>query len=158
MKRAILIFFLIFNFLKADEITNELKLIKQEIKLRFEAIERRFETIDKRFEAIDKRFEAIERRFDDLITYMNERFETIENFILALTTGIFGLIAFMIWDRRSIVEKSKEEFEREYGKKILELEIKKADKNYVKKLIDAINEILEKDSMARDIFKKYGLI
>jgi len=166
---------------KLNKIEHNQELIKQEMKLRFEAIDKRFEGIDKRFEAIDKRFEmmnenfnkrfeAIDKRFEDMNKRfemmneninkrfemmnenMNKRFETLTNFILALTAGIFGLIGFMMWDRRTVVEKAKREMENS------DLFNKKADREYVDKLIKAMNELLAKDEMARDVFKKYGII
>ena len=173
---------------KLNKIEHNQELIKQEMKLRFEAIDKRFEAVDKRFEAIDKRFEmmneninkrfeaidkrfemmneninkrfeAIDKRFEDMNKRfemmnenMNRRFETLTNFILALTAGIFGLIGFMMWDRRTVVEKAKREMENS------DLFNKKADREYVDKLIKAMNELLAKDETARDVFKKYGII
>ncbi|MEO1923865.1 MAG: hypothetical protein ABGX25_05060 [Nautiliaceae bacterium] len=173
---------------KLDKIEHNQELIRQEMKLRFEAIDKRFEAVDKRFEmmnenmnkrfeAIDKhfemmnenfnkRFEAIDKRFEMMNENMNKRFEAIDkrfedmnrrfeiltNFILALTAGIFGLIGFMMWDRRTVVEKAKREMENS------DLFNKKADREYVEKLIKAMNELLAKDEMAKEVFKKYGII
>ncbi len=154
---------------KLNKIEHNQELIKQEMKLRFEGIDRRFEAIDKRFESIDKRFEdmnkrfeSIDKRFEDMnkrfesidkrFEDMNKRFETLTNFILALTTGIFGLIGFMMWDRRTVAEKARKEMENS------DLFNKKADIEYVNNLVKAINELLAKDETARDIFKKYGII
>ena len=130
---------------KIQTIEQNQRLMKQEMKLRFEAI-------DKRFEAVDKRFEDMNKRFEMMNENMNRRFETLTNFILALTAGIFGLIGFMMWDRRTVVEKAKREMENS------DLFNKKADREYVDKLIKAMNELLAKDETARDVFKKYGII
>ena len=140
---------------KLNKIEHNQELIKQEMKLRFEGIDRRFEAIDKRFESIDKRFEDMNKRFESIdkrFEDMNKRFETLTNFILALTTGIFGLIGFMMWDRRTVAEKARREMEKS------DLFNKKADIEYVNNLVKAINELLAKDETARDIFKKYGII
>jgi len=174
---------------KLNNIQNDLNLIKQEMKLRFESIdkrfeamdkrfemmqsniEKRFEAIDKRFEAMDKRFEmmqsniekrfeAIDKRFEDInkrFEDINKRFEILTNFIMAITAGIFGLIGFMMWDRRTVVEKAK----KECAKEVKESEEfnKKADKEYVDRLIKAMNELLVlKDETAINIFKKYKLL
>jgi len=107
------------------------------------------ENMNKRFEAIDKRFEAVDKRFED----MNQRFETLTNFMMALTAGIFGLIGFMMWDRRTIIERAKKEMENS------DSFAKKADKEYVERLIKAMNELLTlKDKTAENVFKKYGLL
>jgi len=141
------------------------KLLKQEMNLRFETIDKRFEmmqhSIDKRFEmmqhSIDKRFETIDKRFEMIQHDMNKRFETLTNFILALTAGIFGLIGFMMWDRRTVIEKAKAEYVKEA--KNLDICKDKADKEYVDRLVRAMDELLSlKDETAKIVFKKYGLI
>jgi len=124
---------------KLNKIENDINLIRQEMRLRFEAV-------DKRFESMDKRFEMMQR-------YMDRRFEVLTNFMMILATGIFSLIGFMVWDRKTIIEKAKKECikSEEFNKK--------ADKEYVDRLIKAMNEILDlKDEKSINIFKKYGLI
>ena len=124
---------------KLNKIEHNQELLKQEMRLRFEAIDKRFEAIDKRFENVDKRFEML------------------TNLMSALIAGIFGLIGFMMWDRRTIVDKSKVEC----AKEVIQSEEfnKKADKEYIDRLIKAMNELLLlKDETAREIFKKYKLI
>jgi len=135
---------------KLNQIEHNQELLKQEMQLRFEAVDKRFEAVDKRFEMMqhnmDKRFEAVDKRFETLI-----------NFMMALTAGIFGLIGFMMWDRRTVVEKAKKECVKEVEQS--EAFDKKADKEYVERLIKAMNELLIlKDETARNVFKKYGLI
>lgn len=48
---------------------------------RFEAMDKRFQElvhyVDKRFEAVDKRFEAVDKRFQELIHYVDKRFEDV---------------------------------------------------------------------------------
>ena len=153
---------------KLDQIEHNQELLKQEMKLRFEAVDKRFEAVDKRFEAMDKRFEmmnenfnkrfeAMDKRFEMMNENFNKRFETLTNFMMTLTAGIFGLIGFMMWDRRTVVEKAKKECTKEVEQS--EAFGKKADKEYVERLIKAMNELLVlKDETAKDVFKKYGLI
>jgi len=130
---------------KLDKIEHNQELLKQEMKLRFEAV-------DKRFEAIDKRFEDMNENFNKRFEAVDKRFEMLTNFMMALTAGIFGLIGFMMWDRRTVVEKAKKEIENS------ESFNKKANKDYVDRLIKAINELLAKDEMAKEVFRKYGLV
>ena len=133
---------------KLNKIENDINLIKQEMRLRFEAIDKRFEAMDKRFESMDKRFEMMQH-------YMDKRFETLTTFMMILATGIFSLIGFMVWNRKTVIEKAK----KECIKEIKISEEKKADKEKLDKLIKAMNEILVlKDEKAINIFKKYGLI
>ena len=142
---------------KLNKIENDINLIRQEMRLRFEAVDKRFESMDKRFESMDKRFEMMQKnmdkRFEMMQHYMDKRFETLTTFMMILATGIFSLIGFMVWDRKTIIEKAKKECikSEEFNKK--------ADKEYVDRLIKAMNEILDlKDEKSINIFKKYGLI
>jgi len=142
---------------KIQTIEQNQQLIKQEMKLRFEAVDKRFEAIDKRFEMMqhnfDKRFEQIDKRFEQV----DKRFETFTKLMIGLIGGIFGLIGFMMWDRRTVVEKAKAECAKEVEQS--EAFGKKADKEYVDRLIKAMNELLLlKDETAKDVFKKYGLL
>ncbi len=157
---------------KLNDLDKKYELLKKEMEIKFDAIDKRFEMMNdnfnKRFDAVDKRFEmmndnfnkrfeAIDKRFED----MNRRFEFIENLMIALVAGIFGLIGFMMWDRRTVVEKAKSEIRIECEKKeryIQEIDMKKVDKDYMEKIIKAINEVLAKDSEAAKIFHKYGII
>ena len=118
---------------KLDKIDNEIKAIKKEVSLIKQEMRLRFEAVDKRFESVDKRFEIL------------------TSILVALITGIFALIGFMMWDRRTIVEKAKKECISEVKEK--------ADKEYVDRLVKAMNELIVlKDEKAIDVFKKYNLI
>ena len=146
---------------KLNKIENDVNLIRQEMRIRFEVVDKRFESMDKRFESMDKRFEMMQKnmdkRFEMIQHYMDKRFETLTTFMMILATGIFSLIGFMIWDRKTMIEKAKKECAKEI--KMSEEFNKKADKEYVDRLIKAMNEILAlKDEEATNIFKKYGLI
>ena len=96
------------------------------------------------------RFESIDKRFEDT----NQRFEIFTNFIMVLTAGIFGLIGFIMWDRR-IVQKKQKEYIKEV--EVFESFYKKVNRKYVEKLTKAIKKILNKDEYSRKIFKEYGL-
>ena len=90
---------------------------KDDIKALSKQIEQKQYSIDKRFEimneSFNKRFEQIDKRFEIMQYSFNKHFETLTNFLMALVAGIFGLIGFMIWDRRTVVEKAKKDFVKE---------------------------------------------
>ncbi|WP_456471427.1 hypothetical protein [Caminibacter sp.] len=143
--------------------TLKIDMFEKNMNQRFEAIDKRFEmmneSFNKRSEAINKRFEMMNESFNKRFEAIDKRFETIDkrfeiltNFMMALTGGIFGLIGFMMWDRRTVVDRARRDIENS------EIINKKADKEYVDRLIKAVNELLAKDEMAREVFKKYGLI
>jgi len=75
---------------------------QQEFKLQTEkrltAIESRFEGINQRFEGVNQRFEEVNKRIDILLYVM-----------IAILTGIFGLIGFVVWDRQVSLRPIKDE-------------------------------------------------
>ena len=88
---------------------------------RFAAIDQRFAdmqaNIDQRFAAVDQRFTSIDQRFADMQASIDQRFAAVDQrlealekmlyfigtLIVTLIVGVFGLIGFIIWDRRSFV-------------------------------------------------------
>ncbi len=113
---------------------------------------------DKRFEDMDKRFEELRedmnKRFEELREDINKRFEQMMNFLWILT-GIFttltlGVIGFAYWDRRTIIDKSKnvvlEEVNRIY---------KMQD---MIKLLDAVREYAKEDPRMEGILKGLHLL
>jgi len=85
---------------------------------RFEALDQRFASIDQRFEALDQRFEALDQRFESL----EKRLDLIENHVgrlgtfmftmlSAILAAIIALIAYNIWDRKTVFDKIEQLFQ-----------------------------------------------
>ena len=77
---------------------------------RFAAVNQRFTSIDQRFAAIDQRFTDMQTSIDQRFAAVDQRLEALEKMlyfigtlIVTLIVGVFGLIGFIIWDRRSFV-------------------------------------------------------
>ena len=137
-----------------QNIKHNQELLKQEMELRFESMDKRFESMDKRFESMDKRFESIDKRFETV----DKRLEILANFIMTLMAGIFGLMGFMMWDRKTIVQKVKDEYNQKIATQFKIIDAK-ADKEYVDRFVKAMNEFLiSKDETATNIFRKYNLL
>ena len=79
-----------------------------------EQVDKRFEDLihymDKRFEAVDKRFEAVDKRFEDLISNMNSRFEAVDKRFEAVDKRFEDLIGNM----NSRFEQANKDRERLY--------------------------------------------
>ncbi|MEW6680106.1 MAG: hypothetical protein AB1297_03650, partial [bacterium] len=73
--------------------------------------------LDKRIDSLDKRIDGLNKRIDDLRQEMNTRIDSLQNLLYVILAGIFGLVGFVLWDRRSAlapaVRKAKELEERE---------------------------------------------
>ena len=75
------------------------KSIKVEMRTRFESIEKRFELLEMLFE---KRFESIDKRIDALASQVAQQ----GSYNLAMLAAILGLIGYVIWDRKTAMEKA----------------------------------------------------
>jgi len=107
---------------KADRISGrEIIASLTELKIEMRAMEKRF---DQRFLDMDKRLEAMDKRLDG----MDKRLDMLQTILLwglgLMATGIFTLISFVLWDRRTAlapaVHKTKEleeELEKEIKKR-----------------------------------------
>lgn len=74
--------------------------LEKRIDERFDAQDKRFDAEDKRFDAQDKRFDAQDKRFDAIQNQMNILF----GFLFLILGGVMSLIAFVIYDRRTILK------------------------------------------------------
>ncbi|CAN2039155.1 conserved hypothetical protein [Candidatus Magnetomoraceae bacterium gMMP-15] len=100
---------------RLEQVDKRFEELRSDVNVRFEQVDKRFEEfrsdMNTRFEQVDKRFEQVDKRFEELRSDMNARFEQLFNLMLwgfgILFTGIFGLIGFVIWDRRNLLNRSK---------------------------------------------------
>ena len=95
--------------------------------------------------------EQTDKRFEELREDVNKRFEQLYTF-LWIITGIFttltaSVIAFAIWDRRTIIRKATQET-------VDYLE----SKGNLRKLIEVLREKAKTDKELEAILKKYGLL
>lgn len=118
---------------------------------RFEQIDKRFEQVDKSFEQVDKRFEQIDKRFEQIDRRMEKfdsRFNEILSFIMwgfgVVFTGIFALIGFILWDRRSALAPAI--------RKNKDLEDKE------EKIEKVLKELATMDTRIADAMKHAGLL
>jgi hypothetical protein len=85
-----------------QQATNNAKIdaMQKQIDIRFDAMQKQMDT---RFEGVDKRFDGVDKRFDDV----NKRIDILLYVMIAMLTGIFGLIGFVFWDRKLAGEPLK---------------------------------------------------
>lgn len=142
-----------------DDIKALVELIKanqESTNKRFDDMNKRFDDINKRFEDNNKRFDDVNKRFDDINKHFDEvntRFEEAHNLSMAIIAGIFGLIGFSLWDRRTMMSRTKEETII-----IIEKELnQKADRNMLEKVISIIEDMAKKDESVREILARHHL-
>jgi len=152
-----ILFFLLIGFgyplspQEEKQLIRDIAEIKATLKTFMEQTDKRItelrEDTNKRFqelrEDMNKRFELMDKRFEQLYTF------------LWIITGIFttltaSVIAFAIWDRRTMIKRAKDETFEEMEKEL------KPEK--FKRLLNALRDKAKTDKELEAILKKYGLL
>ena len=129
----------------------DLKAGQKVINQRFEGMEN---NIDQRFKNIDQQFKSIDQRFDD----MGKRFDHIWNLMLIIITGIFGLIGFIVWDRKTALrplEKRMDTLEKDIQH---DLELRHEKDSLVTRLLQSLRDLAKHDEKLADILRSYSLL
>ena len=132
--------------------------MRQEMRRGFESIDRRFESIDKRFESIDKRFESIDKRFESLEKRMDDRFAFLENLMMILIAGVFGLIGFIVWDRKTALRPLEAKIDKLERDLHHDLELQNPEGSRLTRLIHVLRELAEKDPKIAETLKTFSLL
>jgi len=139
MSRIVLILIVMCSFVLGLEYSQEdrERMIKMETKM-----EEGFKSIENRFEQIDNRFEQIQNQINNTNQIM-----------LGLMGGIFAMIGFMWWDRRTVISQAKEEIRVEIKENLAS----KADQSKLEKVFEILAELAQKDKNIRDVMEKHHL-
>jgi hypothetical protein len=126
------------GFTQADR--ERLVRVETTLQVFMEQVDKRFEQMDKRFEQVDKRFEQVDKRFEQLTSF------------LWMIVGIFTAIAaanigFAYWDRRTAVNRTREETIR-----IIEKEGRLRD------VIQALRDLARDDPRVASVLRQFHLL
>ena len=128
---------------------------------RFEQVDQRFEqlqtSLDQRFEQVDQRFEQLQQSLDQRFDQLDQRFAYQENLTLVLIAGVLGLIAFIIWDRKTALrplEKKLDKLEQDLQH---DLELQNPEGSRLTRLIHALRELAEHDPKVAETLKAFSL-
>ncbi|MBF0591564.1 MAG: hypothetical protein HQL02_05690 [Nitrospirae bacterium] len=137
------------SFTQADRdrmIRMEVK-IEEGLKAVNQRIDDNIKATNQRFDAINQRFDAINQRIDDSLKSINQKFYDNKGLMYVLLSGMFALVGFILWDRRTtlapVVRTTRE----------LEARVEKAEK-----LELAIKEKAEKDPELKEALRHAGLL
>ncbi|MBF0538700.1 MAG: hypothetical protein HQL03_10660 [Nitrospirae bacterium] len=63
--------------------------------------------LDDNLKAINQRFDAINQRIDDNIKAINQKFDYVIGLMYVMLSGMFVLVGFILWDRRTTFSRSR---------------------------------------------------
>jgi hypothetical protein len=107
---------------------------------RMETLEAKVGGLDKRFEGLDKRFEGLDKRIDDIHLQINRLEDKFDSYFMwgfgLVLMSIFGLIGFIIYDRRTTLAPVESKTDR---------------------IIKVLRDAAEKDPALREALKRTAL-
>ena len=107
-------------------------------------IQKDIQEIKERLVRLEERVKGLEKRIEDLDNKLSKRIDDIVNLLYVILAGMFALVGFVIWDRRSAlapaIHRTRDLEERE------------------DKLEKALKEFAVKNPDMKDILKNLGLL
>jgi DNA repair exonuclease SbcCD ATPase subunit len=140
------------------EIIQSLAEIKAEIKSNQKISNQRFEGINQRFDNVNQRFDNVSQRFESLEKSIDKRLDFISNLMLVMLAGVFGLIGFIIWDRKTALrplEKRLDNLEK-YLQHDLELRHEKG--SLLTRLVKSLQDLAKQDENLATVLRSYSLL
>nr|VFJ60151.1 MAG: hypothetical protein BECKDK2373B_GA0170837_109012 [Candidatus Kentron sp. DK] len=141
--------------------------IRQQMEVRFTAMEKR---MDERFadmeRRMDERFVAMERRMDERFVFMekrmDERFVAMEkrmdaqwSLTLVLIVAIFGLIGFVVWDRKTALSPLEKRFAKIAEELERDLETDNPRGSKPTRIVEMLREMASGDLRLADAFERH---
>jgi len=110
-------------------------------------MDQRFEAVDQRFETVDKRFEAVNQQFDRLWTLM-----------LIMIAGIFGLIGYIVWDRKTALRPVEQRLIALEAELHRDLEIQHEEGSRLTRLVKVLQEMAKTDDKLANVLRNFSLL
>ncbi len=121
---------------------------------RFDAVNQRFDAVNQRFDAVNQRFESINQRFESI----EDQFGRIWSLMLVIIAGIFGLIGFIVWDRRTVLKPVEQRLERMESYLEQDLEIKHTEGSRLSRLVKVLQEMAREDERLAVVLRSFSLL
>jgi len=116
------------------------------------------ENVNRRFEAVDQRFEAMDQRFESMEAGFNQRFNFLENRIMVVIAGIFGLIGYIVWDRKTALRPVEERLIKLENELHRDLEIQHEEGSRLTRLVKVLREMAKHDEKLANVLRSFSLL
>lgn len=131
------------------------KALEAKMDQRFESMEA---GINQRFEAVEQRFEAVDRRFESMEAGFNQRFSFLENLIMVVIASIFGLIGYIVWDRKTALRPVEERLLKLENELHRDLEIQHEEGSRLTRLVKVLRELAKQDEKLANVLRSFSLL
>ena len=131
------------------------KALEDKMDVRFSAMQ---EQMDTRFTAMQKqmdhRFASIDQRFASI----DQRFEFLQQLMLVMIAGVFGLIGFIVWDRYTTLRPMNERLRRIEEDLENDLELSAPDGSRLIRMMHALRELAKEDKKLESVLRSFSLL
>ncbi|QEP43448.1 hypothetical protein D5085_10110 [Ectothiorhodospiraceae bacterium BW-2] len=138
-----------------DAVNQRIDSLEKQTSERFDAMEKQ---TAERFDAMEKqtnaRFDAIDQRFEQ----MNAQFDKLWNLMLVIIAGVFGLIGFVVWDRKTALKPLEQRLERLEMSLQQDFEIQHRQGSKMTRLINALKELAQSDPKLQGVLRSFSLL
>ncbi|RUM42335.1 MAG: hypothetical protein DSY80_07300 [Desulfocapsa sp.] len=110
--------------------------------------------MNQRFTAIDQRFTAVDQRFDSI----DKRLSFFQNLMLVLIAGVFGLIGYIVWDRKTALRPLEQRMIRLETEVSHDLELHHDDGSRLSRLVGALRELAKTDKKVEAVLRTFSLL
>ena len=114
--------------------------------------------MDQRFEAVNQRFEAVDQRFESMEAGFNQRFNFLENLLMVVIAGIFGLIGYIVWDRKTALRTVEERLLKLENELHRDLEIQHEEGSRLTRLVKVLREMAKSDEKLANVLRNFSLL
>ncbi|MBK6618980.1 MAG: hypothetical protein IPG31_11690 [Nitrosomonas sp.] len=131
------------------------KALEDKMDVRFSAMQ---EQMDTRFTAMQKqmdhRFASIDQRFASI----DQRFEFLQQLMLVMIAGVFGLIGFIVWDRYTTLRPMNERLRRIEEDLENDLELSAPDGSRLIRMMHTLRELAKEDKKLESVLRSFSLL
>ncbi len=104
------------------------------------------------------RFAAMQKQMDQRFASIDQRFEFLQQLMLVMIAGVFGLIGFIVWDRYTTLRPMNERLRRIEEDLENDLELSAPDGSRLIRMIHALRELAKEDKKLESVLRSFSLL
>ena len=111
---------------RIDGLDKRIDDVEKSLSQRIDGLSQKIDDVEK---SLSQRIDGLDKRIDGIEKSLSQRIDSLENLMYIMIAGIFGLIGFVVWDRRTALKPAMDrigKLERE------EEDLKRALREYAK--------------------------
>lgn len=107
---------------------------------------------------MDQRFVSMQAQMVHRFDSIDQRLDFMENLMLVLIAGVFGLVGFIVWDRYSTLRPMDMRLRRIKEDLEHDMELKSPEGSRLTRLIHALRELAKEDKKIEAALRNFSLL